>query len=302
MIPERLSAYRSRIPLLDEVTEWSLLRQWSLSEVYRVTQANGATRIIKWGGQEMAREASIYRQLVNPLQIKAPYLFGYYEGENSAVMIMEDAGQHNLEQQPSRDHFLEAARELARLRQTASANLERNLSSHTLTSYTISAAKFLKLLDDLLRSPRLSGNRMLVRLQHILPAALDSLYRTVPITLVHHDYHAKNLLIQGNNILPIDWSIAYLSPHLGDLYGLIGEAHNRCGGVPKEEVVSAFLEEAGPELSLEQLHWQVNIGGICWLVKTLRWLVYGGTGTIPGSEEWIPDLLQDLEDLAEQIA
>jgi len=301
MIPERLSAYRSRIPQLDDVTEWSLLRQWSLSEVYRVTLNTGATRIIKWGGQEMAREASIYQQLVNPLQIKAPYLFGYYELESSAVMVMEDAGLHNLEQQPSRDHVLEAARELARLRRTAADNLGSKLSGEIVNAYTISAAKFLKLLDDLLGLPRFSGDKVLTLLQNKLPAELDRLYRTVPITIVHHDYHAKNLLIQGNNILPIDWSIAYLSPHLGDLYCWIGEARNRYG-VSKEEVVTAFLGEAGSDLSLEQLHGQLNIGGICWLVKTLRWLGCGGTDSIPGSEEWIPDLLQDLEDLAGQIA
>ena len=71
MIPERLSAYYPIIPLLNEVTEWSLLRKWSLSEVYRVTLKSGETRIIKWGGQEMASEATIYRQLVRPLQIKS---------------------------------------------------------------------------------------------------------------------------------------------------------------------------------------------------------------------------------------
>jgi len=51
MLPTRFSDYCSKIPLLNEVTEWSLLR--------------------KWGGSEMAGEAEIYRNLVHPLQIKA---------------------------------------------------------------------------------------------------------------------------------------------------------------------------------------------------------------------------------------
>jgi hypothetical protein len=296
MIPERLSAYRSEIPLLSEVTEWSLLRKWSLSEVYRVTLRTGETRIIKWGGGEMAREAMIYEQLVIPLKLKAPYIFGYFEAENSVVMIMEDAGRYNLEQQPEPDHFLEAARELARLRERASANLVMNIPSNIISFYSVSAADFLSLLNDLLRSDRISDDRALLRLQNTFPNELNKLYQTLPLTLVHHDYHAKNLLIQEQGILPIDWSIAYLSPHLGDLYALITEAI-AWSNVSRDDIVSAYLNEVSTDLSLEQLNWQIKIGGLCWLIKTLRWLAYGGTDAIPGSDAWIPGLMKDLEDL-----
>lgn len=97
MIPECFAAYRSLMPMLDETTEWSLLRKWSLSEVYRATLATGETRIMKWGRDDMAGEAAIYKRLVEPLNIKAPYIFGCYEVENSAVMVMEDGGSNNLE-------------------------------------------------------------------------------------------------------------------------------------------------------------------------------------------------------------
>lgn len=128
---------------------------------------------------------------------------------------------------------------------------------------------------------------------------MKKLYQAIPLTLVHHDYHAKNLLIQGEHILPIDWSIAYLSPHLGDLYCLITEAHAWCN-LSKDHILSAYINESRTDLSLEQLNWQLRIGGLCWLIKTLRWLVYGGTDTIPGSEAWIPDLMNDLESLMEE--
>jgi hypothetical protein len=76
------------IPLLNRVTEWSLLRKWTLSEVYRVKLATGETRIIKWGGSEMAGEAGIYRDLVHPLQLKAPQIFEFVQLKGSGVMIM----------------------------------------------------------------------------------------------------------------------------------------------------------------------------------------------------------------------
>ncbi|RED59120.1 phosphotransferase [Cohnella phaseoli] len=300
MIPERLSVYGSIIPLLHEVTEWSLLRRWSLSEVYRVTLKSGETRIIKWGGQEMAGEAAIYQQLVRPLKIKSLRIFEFYELKTSAIMIMEDAGRDNLEQRPEPDLFLEAARELANLRKVASANLGANLPSEIQRAYTVSASDFLALLDDLLKSNILSENNVLSRLQNTFPFIIDELYRTTPLTLVHHDYHAKNLIIQGNRILPIDWSIAYLSPHLGDLYCLANEAQT-WSKVRKEDLVFAFHNEMDTDTSIESLNRQVAIGGICWLIKTLRWLVYGGTSLIPGSVTWIPDLMNDLENLMKEI-
>jgi hypothetical protein len=51
---------------------------------------------------------------------------------------------------------------------------------------------------------------------------------------------------------------------------------------------------------MKQLDWQLRIGGLCWLIKTLRWLVYGGTDIIPGSDSWIPDLLKDVEHLYQE--
>ncbi|WP_167859296.1 phosphotransferase [Paenibacillus cymbidii] len=298
MLPTRFSDYCSMIPLLNEVTEWSLLRKWALSEVYRVKLATGETRIMKWGGSEMAGEAEIYRDLVHPLQIKAPRIVEFVRRKDSAVMIMEDAGDKNLEQQPQPAHFLEASRELARLRMRATANLEWRLPKKVVDTYSVSMESFLELHDDLLKSNPLAEANVLFKLKKVFPHHLDRLYRMVPSSIVHHDYHAKNLLIQDNGIMPIDWSIAYLSPHLGDLYCLITEAY-AWSNLSREEMVAAFLEVT--DVPLDHLIWQLRIGGLCWLIKTLRWLVYGGTAIIPGSETWIPDLLKDAENLYQEL-
>ncbi|GIO85583.1 hypothetical protein J25TS5_25150 [Paenibacillus faecis] len=156
MIPTCFSDYCSMIPLLNEVTEWSLLRKWTLSEVYRVKLATGETRIIKWGGSEMAGEAGIYRDLVHPLQLKAPQIFEFVQLKDSGVMIMEDAGEKNLEQQPQPAHFLEASRELARLRVRAAANLERMIPKKIIDTYSVSMNNFLGLLNDLLESKKVA--------------------------------------------------------------------------------------------------------------------------------------------------
>jgi hypothetical protein len=98
--------------------------------------------------------------------------------------------------------------------------------------------------------------------------------------------------------MPIDWSIAYLSPHLGDLYCLVTEAHV-WSSLSSEEMISAYLDVA--DLHIDDLNWQLRIGGLCWLIKTLRWLFYGGTDIISGSEAWIPDLLKDVENLYQEL-
>ncbi|WP_308639383.1 phosphotransferase [Paenibacillus silvisoli] len=300
MIPTCFTDYRSTLAVLNEVTEWSLLRKWALSEVYRVRLATGESRIIKWGGSEMAGEAGIYRDLVYPLQIKAPRIFEFIQRPNSAVMVMEDAGEHNLEQRPLPQHFLEAAKVLARLRTSAAANLEASLPKKVIDAYSMTANGFLALLEDLLKSPKLAGSSTLANMMKILPPHLERLYQAVPVTIVHSDYHAKNLLVQADGgVVPIDWSITYLSPHLGDLYSLTTEAQAWCG-LSRDAIVAAYREVS--HVSAEQVNWQLLVGGLCWLIRSLRWLAYGGTEIIPGSDAWIPDLMNDAAGLCEELA
>lgn len=298
MIPSCFSAYYSSIPLLNEVTEWSMLRKWSLSEVYRVRLATGETRIIKWGNHEMAKEAEIYHRLVHPLGIKAPEIFEYVQLRESGVMVMEDAGKQNLEQHPLPLYFLEASRELALLRAKATAKMDTRISKKVMNHYFSSQDHFIMLLDELLQSYKIADSGVLLKLKKGFPRHLEKLYQTVPTTIIHHDFHAKNLLIQEDGVMPIDWSSAYLSPHLGDLYCLVNEAHSSVG-LSREDILLAYLEVAADPMV--HVNWQFQIGGLCWLIKTLHWLVYGGTDLIPGSESWIPDLLKDVEVLYQEM-
>lgn len=308
MIPERLSAYRPFIPLLHEATQWTILRQWSLSEVYRVTLASGETRIVKWGAADMAGEAAIYAQLLQPLAVTAPRIDGLYQQHNSAVIIMEDCGTHDLEQQPRPELFLEAARALAAIRNTAARHLPTQLSYEAIRAHSVTSADFCDLLDDLLRFGPFSDNHVLAGLRTALPRELHALEGLLPLTLIHHDFHAKNIVVQANRVMPVDWSLAYLNRHLGDLYCLAEEAA-AYSNMPKVDVLAAFHTEfhagchaeSSCTLTMEQLEHQVRIGGICWLIKSLRWLVYGGTAKIAGSEAWVPNLLGDLQGLARQI-
>jgi aminoglycoside phosphotransferase (APT) family kinase protein len=227
MIPTKMLSYREKFPIFEEATEWQLLRKWTLSEVYRITFPTGDTQIVKWGGEEMAREMDIYSQLLGPLRIRTPQIYGYCKNNDGGLIVMEDAGERDLEQRPMAEHFIEAARELARLRITAANSLELGTISRSVRNdFTVTCEDFLGQLEDLIQSPLLNDNPIIQSVRDWLPEQLKRLYQEVPLTLVHHDYHAKNLLVQGDRILPIDWSNAYLSPHLGDLHSVMKEAQS----------------------------------------------------------------------------
>jgi len=63
----------------------------------------------------------------------------------------------------------------------------------------------------------------------------------------------------------------------------------------REDIISAYLEITG--LQIDHLTWQLQLGGLCWSIKTLRWLVYGGADLISWSGTLIPDLLKGVEGL-----
>ncbi|MGU3473659.1 phosphotransferase [Paenibacillus sp. D51F] len=300
MIPIRFKPFRSAL-LIREAIGWTLLRQWALSEVYRTTLPSGETRIIKWGGKEMAAEHAVYRDLVVPLRLKSPRIFGSFETEDSVTIVMEDVGKGNLELDPASAAFLEAARELARIRRVATANLDMAIPTKIRVSHSLYAADFLHHLERLAASPQLAGSATIVKMQGLLPAQLERLYRTVPMTIAHHDYRAKNLIVrEDGSILPVDWALACLSPDLSDLYGLAQDAREHAG-VDREQILSAY-REIEDDMTAGELDWQVAIGGLCWLVKTLSWMVDGGTEAIPGSDAWIPGMLEEAAKLLNELS
>jgi thiamine kinase-like enzyme len=128
-----------------------------------------------------------------------------------------------------------------------------------------------------------------------LPVQLNRLYEEFPITLTHNDYNAKNLMVCRNSIVPIDWSNAYLSPHLGDLYCLISEAQKY--GIEKSVIVEAYREHDHTEL----LDWQIQVGGICWLIRSLRWVCEEGIHKVPGTDKWVLPLILAIRDCMEQL-
>ena len=262
-----------------------LLRKWGLSEVWRVELAGAPVRsvIVKRGSGEMAAEADRYQRLVVPLGLDAPRLLGV------DPLVLEDVGPDNLEQRPIPGGHREAVRTLARMRATA---------TRALTADPSIGAGLRRSTADFADLARRAGAG-LAAVRPDLAGALDDPARELirrldraagrPGTIVHSDFHPKNLVhAAGGRLVAVDWPLAYLHFHLGDLYCLIRET-----GQP--ELAGVYAEESGAGLAT--VLDDVTTGGLCWTLLTLRWLVEEGLTAIPESAGWLDGLVAELRGL-----
>jgi hypothetical protein len=290
----------SWLPRLDgTIVGAELLRGWALSEVWRIRVDGGpATSVIaKRGVGELAGEARRYHELVVPLGIRAPRLLAE---DGSGVIVLEDLGGDNLEDHPTAEGYEEAVRVLARMRAESALRLAADPAL---------AAGLRRSTADVLAVAARAATAM-TALRPDLAGALDDPIRALtyrldrlsgePETIVHGDFQAKNLLYTpGGETVVIDWSDAYVHPHLGDLYLLLreGRKQGRIDSVRMDALPALFAYEAGtdPRTVIDQL----VTGGLCWTMSALRWVVETGVHAVPESRAWIDELVTDSRQLAE---
>ncbi|HEX8631167.1 MAG TPA: phosphotransferase [Catenuloplanes sp.] len=280
------------------------LRVWGLSEVWRVHLGGPvpASVIVKRGAGEMAEEARRYRDLVVPLGVAAPKLLAAAGGDDGApaVLVLQDVGPDTLEQRPTADGYREAVRALARMRSVAARRLADDPAI---------GGRLRRTTADFVDTARRVGVG-LTRVRPDLTGATDDPARVLlerlsrpagqPDTIVHGDFHAKNLVHgnAGGRIVAVDWPGAYVHPHLGDLYCLIREADQRglTRDVATATLPGVFAEAAGVEPA--RVADQLVTGGLCWTLTALRWVVEEGLHAVPVSRDWIDGLVAEFRALA----
>jgi len=291
----------ARPAALPTVVHIESLRRWSLSEVVRVRLADGRTFIAKKGTPlHRPSELEIYQQLLIPARIEGPKIFAGHHIDFQSLMLMEDLKGATVEQHPRPAYYLEAARQLAHLRILAAKAIEADqISRPAYQRHYIVPAHFtgdLAYLLEVMDLKQADDHQRMKRVAHHLPEYLEHLYKEAPTTLNHNDYHGKNLIVSGNRLVPVDWANAALSPHLGDLYCLIQEAKDH--GLSQIELIAAYRSQAHLEerLNEDRFAWHLNMGRLCWTIRSLRWIVEFGPIYIPGSENWAPDMVADILD------
>ncbi|MFF1821068.1 phosphotransferase [Kribbella sp. NPDC058245] len=256
-----------------EALHGELLRQWASSEVWRLSYGLRSV-IVKRGTDTQSGEASSYQRFVVPLGLPAPELRYAAEG----VIVLEDVGRVTLEQEPTAEGFVAAAGLLASIR-TAVVDGPSDFPP----------ARVKELADRIGRitfdvSP--------------LVEALTRLQQEEPLGVVHGDFVPKNLVTDGRRWTAVDWPLAYTAPHLSDLYTLIRDAVAL--GHDRGPIVARYVEAAAADPFVVDR--QLLVGGACFCLLALTFVVEEGQHTIPESAGWIDPLLAELADLVEQLS
>ena len=259
-------------PGLDEVSG-ELLRQWGSSEVWRLSYGLRSV-IAKRGTDAQSGEALAYERFVIPLELPAPEL--YYA--SSGVLVLEDVGRVTLEQEPTAAGFVAAAELLAEIH-------SRKVSGPS--GFPPERVK-----DLAGRIGRISFDVGPVS------EALAVLHQQAPLHVVHGDFAPKNLVSDGTRWRAVDWPLAYVAPHLSDLYTLVRDAVAL--GYERGPIVARYVEAAEADPFLVDR--QVLAGGACFCLLALTFVVEEGARTIPGSSDWIDPLLAELADLTGQLS
>jgi hypothetical protein len=254
-----------------------LLRQWGSSEVWRLSYGLRSV-IVKRGTDGQADEAGAYERFVVPLELPAPELIHRHRDGDGGVLVLADVGRVTLEQEPTADGFLAGAELVATIR-------ERSVDG---------ASEF----------PPERVKDMADRIARIdfdltpLTQALAGLHQQAPTAVVHGDFVPKNLVTDGTRWTAIDWPGAYLAPHLSDLYTLIRDAVAL--GHDREPIVARYLDATGTDPALVER--QLLVGGGCFYLVALKFIVEEGLRTIPESKNWIAGLLTELEEVVGALA
>ena len=301
-IPTSFFEYTELFPSLKEATSWKLLRQWSLSEVWRIEMKDEGSLIIKQGKGENSREVSIYTQLLIPLELDLPKVYKAYENRGIGILIMEDLKGKTLEEDPQVFDFIAAAKILSTIRNKSRVGiLDGELTNAHYSTFYVSEDS---VMNDLLyisrQSESIEAEQDLIfkKALDVLPCHLSRLYKEFPVTLTHNDYHPKNLIKNDDGIAVIDWASAYVSPHLGDLYCLIHSAKDY--KIDPDDLIGAYFEETDG-YGAHDIEWQVTMGGICWTIHMLRQLLDYGVEAIPIAHEWIPEMISDIRILLDKL-
>jgi len=264
------------------------LRHWGISETWRIGWADGTTTIVKRGAGEEALALDVYEHLLIPFRVAAPRLITAYRGDDFVVLMFEDLGRRSLAEHPSAGGWLAAARLLAQLRHAAAGRVGdagrfRFSAAEITDTWERAAAALAGVRPDLAGALDGCGP--------VLGPNFRRLAATVPETIVHGDFEAKNIMLTDSGPCAIDWSTGQVGAHLGDLYSLVRDAG--LTGEPADGIVAAYADECALlGAPVADLQWQLALGGVVWTLRALRWVLEEGIHVVPEAVTWLDELVE----------
>jgi hypothetical protein len=102
----------------------------------------------------------------------------------------------------------------------------------------------------------------------------------LPVTVIHGEFYASNVLVDGSRVCPVDWEMAALGPGLIDLAALTAGKWTDC---EKAALVQAYEDSLTPDA----LDW-------CRLHLAVQWLGWSAEWTPPAghAQDWLGEALR----------
>jgi tRNA A-37 threonylcarbamoyl transferase component Bud32 len=215
------------------------------------------------------------------------YLTAHY-GKMTA-MLMEDLGEHSLLSESEINYAQTVGRDLAKMHRGYSYRIDDllpvDILPHILPiDYEQYALRLAKELSDWQLISQ-AESKALVDLAGLVASKLAG----EPISLVHGDLYAENLIIRHNRLYIIDWShFAFIGVPLMDLGTLtIDHVKNGHFAEKRAQVIEAYCDESGRDAKevLEQLPYAAALSRLIFLSWLVERKSRGITGTTVGPVE-----------------
>jgi hypothetical protein len=283
------------------ITRREVLRHRDLSRVERLHIAEGLpeTLIYKQVLPPWEIEQDLHERVLIPSSSNSAQLYMSMHYGQITAMFLEDLGTCSLFDNATSEIAVRLGKELAKMHRSYSYRTDELVSVHVLpTLFPIDYEDFAgKLCDRLTEWGLITGQQVkdLKLLANVVAAKLAG----EPISLVHGDLYAENVILRANRLFIIDWSwFTILGVPIMDLATLASD-HFKNGSLRqfKDDVIDAYCYESGRDVKdvvaiLPMAEALSRLFFLHWLVERRSRGIMGTT--VGPVDDLIPKILNEL--------
>jgi len=283
------------------IAKRQLLRHRDLSFVERLWIADGlpASLIYKVVLPPWEIEQDLHERVLIPSICNSAQLYMTAHCGRQTVMFLEDLGGICLKDQATTEAASRLGKELAKMHRAYSYRIDELMQMHILpTLFPIDYEDFARKLCAALRGWRLVDDRQAEALA-MLASVIAPKLAGEPISLVHGDLYAENLIVRNERLFIIDWSwFTVLGVPIMDLATVTMEHPKNASFTRFREVIlDAYCFESGRDLP--DIKSTLPFAAALSRLLFLQWLVErrgrGIMGTTVGHVDTvIPQVVEDL--------
>lgn len=282
-----------------------LLRHRDLSFVERLWIPDGLPRslIYKVVLPPWDVEQDLYERILAPSIANCGQLYLSAQHGNQTAMFMEDLGTHCLKSGASSDIAKQVGKELAKLHRSYTYRTdELHQAGFLQTFYPIDYEDLTAQMTLQLEGWKLIGTKQIADLR-LLAGILAEKLAGQPISLVHGDLYAENLLFYESKLYIIDWSwFTHVGVPTLDLATLAMEHQkNDQLALYRAEIIEAYCFESGQELAdvFEVLPAAETLSRLLFLHWLIKRRSLGILGTTVGPVDNL--IAQVLDELSKRL-